>query len=106
MVYTKCDINFSFHSPCKLCILDLTRVTFRTCIRYSGTTGVMKHFDFMRMRILRMYHLEKLFATKRIRLNEYATIPKVSYKFIIQMFLMLTYIHSITHNLPILLCLG
>lgn len=67
---------------------------------------MMKHFDFMHMRALRMYHLEKLFAHKRIRLDEYATVPNVSYKFIPQMFIMLTYIHSISHNPPIFLYVG
>jgi len=86
--------------------LDLTCTTFRTCTRYSGITCVVKHFDFMLMRILHMYHLEKLFVVKMIRLYEYATMPNASYKFITQMFLMLTYIHLITHNFPILLCLG
>jgi len=53
-----------------------------------------------------MCHLEKLFAAKRIRLDEHAIAPNVSYTFIQQIFLMLTYIHSISHNFLILLYPG
>ena len=78
MVYTICYINLGFLILYTLYTLDLTRVTFHVCIRYSGTSAVIKHFDFMRMRTLRMRHLEKLFVAKRIRLYEYATAPNVS----------------------------
>ena len=78
MVYTICNINFNFHSPCRLYTLDLTRVTFPTCIRYSHTKGVMNHFDFIRKRTLRMYNLEKLFVVQRITLDEYAAAQNVS----------------------------
>jgi len=33
--------------------------------------GVTNHFDFMRKRILRKHNLEKLFAARKITLNEY-----------------------------------
>ena len=37
----------------------------------------MGHFDFMRNRTLRIVNLEKLFAAKRIRLNEYIAMQNV-----------------------------
>ena len=78
MVYTTCNINLCFLILYNLYTSDLTHVTFYICIRYSGTSGVMKHFDFMRLRTLRMCHLEKLFVARRIRLYEYASAPNVS----------------------------
>ena len=102
MVYTSCNVNLGFLISYNLYTSNLTHVTLYICIRYSGTSGVMKHFDFMRLRTLRMCHLEKLFVARRIRLYEYAFAPNVRYTFIHQMFLMLTYIHSVSHNFHIL----
>ena len=78
MVYATCNIDLGFLIPYNLYTSKLTRVTFYMCIRYSGTSGVMKHFDFMRLRTLRMCYLEKLFVARRIRLYEYAYAPNVS----------------------------
>ena len=66
-------------------IFDITHDTLPTCIRLSGPKGVMTHFDFMHKRTLRMYNLEKLFAARKIRLNDYASTRNVSYEFPLQM---------------------
>ena len=83
MVYTKYDISFNFHFPCKLYTLELAHATFLACIRCYDTKGVMEHFNFMHKRTLRMYDLEKFFNTQEIRLDEYAVMPNVNYKFIV-----------------------
>ena len=59
---------------------ELTHVTFPICIRYSDTEGVSKHFDFIHKRTLYIHNLEKLFATRKIRLYEYAIVLNVKYK--------------------------
>jgi len=73
-------------------------VLFATCTRYSGTKGVMKYFDLMRARTLRMHNLEKLFSAKRIRLDQYATASNVSGNIFIPMLITHTYIPSMSHN--------
>ena len=78
MVYTIYNISFNFHFPWMLYTLELTHVTFPTCVRYSDTKCVTDHFDFMHRKILRIYNLEKLFAAQRIRLDEYAATLNVS----------------------------
>ena len=103
MVHTTCNISFIFCSPCKLYTLDLTHVTFAICVKDSDTKGVMKYFDFMRTRVLRIYNLEKLLAAKRIRLDEYAAAPNVSPKISTQMLITLIFIPSISQNLQRLL---
>ena len=71
------NITCVFHSPSKSYTIAVEYNTLIVCIRYSGTRGVMRHFDFMRNRTLRIVNLEKLFAAKRIRLNEYVAIQIV-----------------------------
>jgi len=77
-----------------LLALDLSHVPFATCTRYSDTKGVMKHFDLMHARTLRMHNLEKLFAAKRIRLGQYVTASNVSGNIFIPMLITHAYIPS------------
>ena len=81
-------------------------MSFASCTRYSGTKGVMKHFDLMRSRTLRMHNLEKLFAAKRVRLDQYATTSNVSSNIFIPMLLTHTYIPSMSHNVQHLVHAG
>ena len=71
------NITCVFHSPSKLYAIAGKYNTLIVCIRYFGTRGVMRHFDFIRNRTLRIVNLEKLFAAKRIRLNEYTAMQSV-----------------------------
>lgn len=48
----------------------------------------MDHFDFMRKRTLGIVNLEKLFAAKRIRLNEYTSMQNVRHIYIINNFML------------------
>ena len=83
MVYTNCTIRLIFNFWCKLYKIKLIHVTFPICFRDFDTEGVIEHLNFMHKKTLRMHNLEKLFAARKNKLNEYAVVSNVKSKTIL-----------------------